>query len=517
MDIRLVERKKIEPEGKRAPLRLILVPKGEDEGSVKEGAKGKDKEKSLPLGAGLALSPQEKGLLEWLEEEKIFMAKEGEVYASRIGQGEEGQALYFVGLGKAKLMDLVDSFSSGLKAARKERASRLEVILPEGLVTVPVLCRLGQACILSAYRFDRYKTDKDEDRPQVDLDQVLFLADKAPAGLEPALKEALVLAEKINWARDLVNEPANLQPPESLAADALTLAEKYDNVEVEVMGPDKISDLGMGAFLAVAQSAKNPPRFIVVRYKGDPGKEGFSLGIAGKGIVYDTGGLSLKPSQYMLTMKTDMAGAAASLAALAALAENQVPVNVVGVVAACENDIGGGNYRPGDIITSMSGKTIYVANTDAEGRLTLADAVTYLQDYEKPERLVDIATLTGAAEVALGNEVITVVASDDALYEQLEAAVKDTKERIWRLPAWDIYKKLNETTDADISNSGGRYAGAITAGLFVGAFVKDLPWAHLDIAGPSYTEKPSASQAKGATGSGVRALYGLAQSLSQDK
>lgn len=470
----------------------------------------------LPLvkGQTIGATDDEAQLLEGLYQKKVFTGAKDDVYMTRLKMQGVYQQVVFVGLGEEDKIDLAKAIGAGIKQAAREKVDNVEVILPSFLCHEKALSEVVHACVLADYRFEGYKTHQENSPPALKL--VRLVMDDLLEEAAQVVEESLVIAEQINWARDLVNQPANHQSPESLGKIAQKMDQTYEEIEVEVLKEKKIEALGMQAFLAVAEAAKNPPRLIVVRYRGNPDREGFALGIAGKGITYDTGGLSLKPSQHMTTMKTDMAGGAATLAALEALARNRVRVNVVGVIAACENAIGGGNYRPGDIITSMSGKTIYVANTDAEGRLTLADALTYLQEVEKPERLVDIATLTGAAEVALGDQVIMALSTDDEFYQLMEEGLVGKLDLIWRLPAWDLYKKLNEATDADISNSGGRLAGAITAGLFVGAFVEDdLPWIHLDIAGPSYTEKPNSLQVKGATGCGVQTLVALASALAK--
>ena len=468
----------------------------------------------VPLikGAYAGIGKEEIALLENLDKKEVFSAKPEETYFSYIKEHGVYQPVVFVGVKVNDAESFEAALGRGIKEAARNKAASVEIILSAVFCDAMHLRSAAKACVLADYRFDKYQS-ADAKSPRLEL--VKLVLESVPEEAAQAVQEALTVAEAINLARDLVNEPANRQSAEDLAEVARGLDSEYEAITVEVFQERKIESLNMQAFLAVARAAKNPPRFIVLRYQGDPEADTVQLGIAGKGIMYDTGGLSLKPSDSMKTMKTDMGGAAATLATMEALARNRVKVNVVAVIAACENAVGDGNYRPGDIIGSMSGKTIFIANTDAEGRLTLADAVTYLSQVEKPERIIDIATLTGAAEVALGQTVTAVVSTNDEFYTLAEEAAKSSGEKIWRLPAFEEYKKLNEADDADISNSGGRYGGAITAGLFVGAFVNDEPWIHLDIAGPSYTEKPSSLQQKGGTGSGTALLYEIARRLAE--
>jgi len=267
----------------------------------------------------------------------------------------------------------------------------------------------------------------------------------------------------------------------------------------------------MEAFLSVAKGSENGPRLIVMRYFGDESKKDDVLGLVGKGLTYDSGGYSIKPTSSMDTMKSDMGGASSVIGAISAIAKKKLKINVVGVIAACENMISGAAYKPGDIIGSMAGKYIEVLNTDAEGRLTLIDAVHYIIEKEKVNKVIDVATLTGAALVALGLTTTAVVSNNDEFYKKLENASFKADEKVWRLPAFEEYKKLIKSDIADLKNIGGRYAGTITAGLFIGEFVQNKPWLHLDIAGTAWSEKEAGYYSKGGTGVGVRTLYYLAK------
>ncbi|MEG0320292.1 MAG: leucyl aminopeptidase, partial [Niameybacter sp.] len=326
--------------------------------------------------------------------------------------------------------------------------------------------------------------------------------------LEKRLEITNHIIEGVIEARNLVNEPANVIYPESLAERVQVLGTE-NGFEVEIFDETQIQDLGMKAFYEVGKGSARLPRLIVMRYMGDPTNETI-LGLVGKGLTFDTGGYSLKPAASMDTMKSDMAGAAAVIGTMCAVAKNKLKSNVVAVVAACENAISGISYKPGDIIGSMAGKTIEVLNTDAEGRLTLIDAVTYIIRKEKATSVVDVATLTGAALVALGTTTTAVISNDDAFYNELMEGAAKTGEKFWRLPAYDDYKKLIKSEIADLKNLGGRNAGTITAGLFIGEFVEDKPWLHLDIAGTSWAESSlNEYSGKGATGVPVTTLYNM--------
>ena len=264
----------------------------------------------------------------------------------------------------------------------------------------------------------------------------------------------------------------------------------------------------MKAFLAVGGSSTNKPRLIIMRHKGGEAN-GEVMGFVGKGLTYDTGGYSVKPTNSMKTMHSDMGGAAAVIGAMYAISKNNVPKNITAVVAACENVIAPDSYKPGDIIGSMAGKTIEIGNTDAEGRLTLADAVTYIIEKEKVNKVIDVATLTGAALVALGTEYTGVVTNDDTFCDEFMQTAEKVGEKFWKLPNDKAFAKLNKSTVADLKNIGGPHAGTITAGLFIGEFVQDLPWIHLDIAGTSWSESNEGYLSKGGTGVPVKTLYGL--------
>jgi leucyl aminopeptidase len=295
----------------------------------------------------------------------------------------------------------------------------------------------------------------------------------------------------------------------------VTLAEKVIELgdakgfEVEVLDYDQIKALKMESFIAVAKASAHEPRFIIMRYKGDPASEDV-LGYVGKGLTYDSGGLSIKPTASMATMKSDMAGSAAVIGAMCAIADNKLKKNVVAVVAACENMIAGNAYRPGDIIDSMGGKTIFIGNTDAEGRLTLIDAMEFIVTKEKVSRVLDIATLTGAAIHCTGTAASVAISNNDEFYKKVDDSFALSGEQVWRMPIFDEYKELIKHEEADLTNIAGS-PGTVTAGLFVGEFNGGLPWVHLDIAGTAFSKKVSGYISKGGTGVAVRPLYYLAK------
>lgn len=312
--------------------------------------------------------------------------------------------------------------------------------------------------------------------------------------------------EGVILARDLTNLPGNKLTPEGLATYAEDLAREYE-FDIEVIDEWTASEQGMGGLLAVGQGSINPPRMIVLHYKGAPEQEE-TWGLVGKGITFDTGGISLKRGPGMEEMISDMGGAAAVLGAMRTIGELKPAVNVIAVIPTAENMPSDRSFKPGDVIEMMNGLTVEVVNTDAEGRLVLADGVT-TAIRRGATRLVDVATLTGAVSVALGIEATGVVTNNNLLMQQLRTAAERSGERVWQLPAYPEYKRLIRSEAADLKNSGGRYAGTITAGLFIGAFAEDLPWVHLDIAGTAFLDKNRGWEPKGATGVMVRTLVEL--------
>jgi len=334
-----------------------------------------------------------------------------------------------------------------------------------------------------AYRYTA--TFKPKDGPKKpELESIAFLVRDAGTATR-ALAEATAIANGVRFAKELGNLPPNICNPAYVAQQARTIAESHDGVTIEVLEREDMARLGMGSLLGVAQGSSNPPKLIVLQWRG--GGDARPHALVGKGITFDTGGISIKPGAGMDEMKFDMCGAAGVLGAFLAAVELKLPINLVCIVPAVENMPDGNAYRPGDVLTSLSGLTIEVLNTDAEGRLILCDALTYAQRFD-PEVIIDAATLTGACVVALGKHASGLMTKDDDLADQLIAAGTRTHDRAWRLPLWDDYQSLLESGFADVANIGGKYAGAITAGCFLSRFVGNARWAHLDVAGTAWDE-----------------------------
>lgn len=359
-----------------------------------------------------------------------------------------------------------------------------------------------EGAILGNYEPDFLKTVD----PKKFLDQFVVVA--SGAGVEAAAERGRILAESQNFTRDLVNQPANLLPPLKMAAAARQMAGEF-GLECEVLEESQMRALGMGALLGVSQGSAEPPALIVVRYRPKQAAGKAHLGLVGKGVTFDTGGISIKPSEGMEKMKYDMAGGAAMLGAMRAIAQLKPPIPVTAFVPCVENMPGSKAQRPGDIVTAMSGKTIEVLNTDAEGRLILADALAYARQ-QGCTHLVDAATLTGAIVVALGHLNVGLFSNDDGLRDRLLQASREEGERMWPMPLDEDYKDYLKSAFADMGNIGGRWGGAITAAMFLKEFAEETPWVHLDIAGTAYLDDAKPYLAKGPTGLPVRTLVRLA-------
>lgn len=362
---------------------------------------------------------------------------------------------------------------------------------------------LAEMAELAAYSFDRYRQTDERNR----LVRAVVLVERRSAEREEAVRVGSLFARAACYARDLVNEPAGTMTPRFLANRAIEIGRMSPAIRCEVRGPRWIRAQGMGGLMGVARGSREEPRFIVLRYRGrKPTKR---IALVGKGITFDSGGLSLKTADQMVTMKCDMSGAAAVLGVFTALSELKPRIEVIGVVAATENMPGGAAYKPGDILRIMNGKTVEVLNTDAEGRLILADALVYAEK-QKPDWIIDLATLTGACVVALGDNCTGIMGTDASLKKALLAAAEASGERAWELPLLEEYRDTIKSDVADIKNANyGRDGGAIKAGLFLKEFVASTPWVHMDIAGPAFMEKEIGFYTKGATGHGVGTLLRL--------
>lgn len=376
-----------------------------------------------------------------------------------------------------------------------------------GLTDKDFVLAIVEALKVSNYKFDYYKREKITHK----LKTVNILEDFEK--YQDDVDELLKVLEGQFLTRNLVNLRSNDLYPKTLAKYAEDELSDL-GVDVKVYKKDEIEEMGLTAFLKVGQGSENPPRFIVMEYLNGDNDEN-PIVFVGKGVTYDTGGYNIKSADGMKTMHTDMGGAGTVIGAMHAIAANKVKANVVALVAACENSISGGAYKPGDVITARNGMTIEVDNTDAEGRITMADAANYGVTEYKPAMILDIATLTGAQLIALGETYTAAVTNDQDTLDRVLKAAKKANEKIWQLPVDPVYKSYNDSEIADIKNTGGRLGGSITAGLFVGAFVEDTPWVHLDIAGPAYLSKPQGLNQKGATGVHVKTLYELAKSFAK--
>jgi leucyl aminopeptidase len=368
-----------------------------------------------------------------------------------------------------------------------------------------------EGAMLGLYTFRRHITK--EENHFKDVKEILLVCNRQEKPIvERAIKRGRIMSEAANWARDLINEPGNYMTPSHMADAARKMAAEY-GIEVEVLEKEQIVGLGMGALLGVAQGSQQPPKFIILRYKGSSSDE-VDVALVGKGITFDSGGISIKPSERMSDMKGDMAGGASVMATLITLARLKPKVNVTAIIPATENLPSGTALKPGDILTAMNGKTIEVLNTDAEGRLILADALSYAKKLGA-RSIIDVATLTGACMVALGNVCTGAFGNNRGLTSKVIAAGNEVGEFIWQLPMYDEYKEQLKSDIADIKNIGGRYGGAITAAKFLEEFVNKTPWVHLDIAGTSDTDKEKGYLVKGATGVPVRTLANLILSMSK--
>jgi len=454
------------------------------------------------------LDRQLEGLLSRLVEAEKFKAKDDQVLVLHTLERLGPARLALVGLGKRDDFQVTDTRRYGaaaVQAAQRASARGLALALPPLDPTAlerSAQC-LAEGVLLGAYRFDRYKSKESRDEA-VESATLLVPADRADSA-RLAVSRAEIVARAVATARDLVNEPASALTPRLLADFALGFA-KDAGLECKVLGPRECEKLKMGLFLAVSRGSVEEPRFIHLTYrpKGkDKPKHRYVL--VGKGVTFDSGGLSLKPTQSMLDMKTDMAGAAAVLAVAGALPALGLKAEVHVLIAATENMISGSAYKIGDVFAGMTGKTVEIVNTDAEGRLTLADAIAYGVKLA-PDEIIDLATLTGACVVALGPHLAGVMGSDRALVERFLAVARRAGEEVWPLPLPERLKEQLKSPIADLKNSGDRWGGALVAGLFLREFTGKLPWLHVDIAGPASVEKDWGHVRKGGTGFGVISL-----------
>ena len=433
-------------------------------------------------------------------DELDFQGKSGSVASLPVRDRLSFKRLLLVGLGEAPDLEAIRQAAgyAGKKVTRDQQVATTLHQLDVAGAAVAVL----EGFLLSQYRFDKYKSEKKPSK----LERIeLIGADDGEAAAAAA--RARITADAVNLARDLINEPSGSKSPSTLVGVARSIAEA-GNLDLTVYEPDQFEGERFGGLIGVAAGSHEPAAMIVLRH--EPAEPRGYIAIVGKGIVFDSGGLSLKPPSGMEAMKTDMSGAAVVLGAMQAIAALGLPVRVLGVAPVTENMPGGGAQRPGDVLTPRNGTTVEVLNTDAEGRLVLADGLALAAE-EEPDLIVDAATLTGACMVALGEKIAGLWGNTDEAIERVEAAADDAGEAVWHMPLPDYYRKNIDSDIADIKNTGPRYGSSITAALFLKEFVGDVPWAHLDIAGPARWPDDEHYQVKGGSGFGVRTLVRLVE------
>lgn len=436
---------------------------------------------------------------------KEFHGKRNELLLMPAPEGIKPERILLIGLGKKNELSAENIRQAGGKAAVHLRDKGMKKIaVSTSLISSLKLSPLNfiEGALLGLYTFERYRKEKKNKK----IENITLLS-KISKSFIDELNWTEIITSSVYFARDLINTPSNDMTPSDLAKAAVSLRQK--NLSVKILERKDSEKLGMGAYLSVAKGSKEPPKFIVLEYKGSKGKP---LALIGKSITFDSGGISLKPSDGMEKMKYDMAGGAAVLGVLKAASALKLPVNLIGILPATENLPGGSATKPGDVAETISGKTVEIINTDAEGRLILADAIGYAKRF-KPKAIIDIATLTGACSVALGNEAIAMMGNDRKLLDKIKKSADNTYERVWEMPLFDEYKEYLKSDIADIKNTGGKNGSLVTAAYFLYEFAEKTPWVHLDIAGTAWVEKDKPYIPKGASGIGVRLIMDLIKHL----
>lgn len=464
--------------------------------------------------SGAALDQLIGNQLTELKKKNLLSTDKGELRSFYTLNQTQTPTIYTIGLGNEKDLDTEAVRELAGKLGKKLKEDRivnvaisLDAFVTEKRSAEEAAFLLGEGLELGTYEVVDYK-DK-TNQPDKKLEAVTFYT-TSNSDVVATAHEGKAYAEGTNYARTLVNTPANLLTPTDLAGEAKTLSERY-GFKLDVLEEEDMKSLGMGGLLAVTAGSDQPAKMIVLTYQGTDKWEN-AIGLVGKGMTFDAGGVSLKPAAGMHEMKMDMGGAGAVLGAMKTIGQLKPEVNVVAVIPSAENMINGSALKPGDVIRAMTGKTIEIRNTDAEGRLILADGVAYARQLGA-DYLVDVATLTGAVIVALGDYTTGAITNNDSWMQKVTEAAEDTGELIWQLPNHKLYKKMLQTSNvADLNNAPGRAGGSITAGLFIGEFVENTPWVHLDIAGTAWQDKPSTNGPAGATGIMARTLTKLVTS-----
>ncbi|WP_420547413.1 leucyl aminopeptidase [Curvivirga sp.] len=430
-----------------------------------------------------------------------FNGKTAQVAEVLAPAGLEADRIYLLGFGKEFDQLSAQKLGGTIIGRLMGAGSKTATIYVDAADDAEVAAQIAFGIKLGAYKFEKYITKKDEgDSAEV---SEITIVTKAATSADQKYDKLNAVAEGVYLTRDVISEPPNVLYPETMANEAEKLSEL--GVKVTVLGEAEMTELGMGALLGVGQGSARESKLVVMEWKGGTKSEA-PVAFVGKGVTFDTGGISLKPGPGMDEMKWDMGGSGVVLGLMKVLAGRQAKVNAIGVIGLVENMPDGNAQRPGDIVTSMSGQTIEILNTDAEGRLVLADALWYTQDKYKPQIMIDLATLTGAIMVSLGQEHAGLFSNDDQLAERLTAAGLATDDKVWRMPLGDAYDKQIKSSVADMKNIGGKYGGSITAAQFLQRYVNGTKWAHLDIAGVTWSAKSTATAPKGATGFGVKLL-----------
>ncbi len=446
-----------------------------------------------------------------------FSGKEGELLVLYPDSLPE-KRLILLGLGNAKkcgLETLRRTFATVTKACRGKNITSLHVLVPEvtNFSEEAIAAAIAEGMSLASYYFDELKAESLKEDKMYRVQRITLLGVK-PSSLAACQKVETVV-QAVNAARDLVNRNADQVNPENIGKFAKSLEKEYKSIKTTVLTRSEIEKNKMGLLLAVSRGASCDPSFSIIEYKGNPRSKECTA-IVGKGVTYDTGGLNLKPTGGIETMKCDMAGAAAVLGTMKAIAALGLKVNVIGAIPSTENAIGPVSFKPGDVYPSFSGKTVEITNTDAEGRLILADAVAYVEKHFSPKYIIDLATLTGAMVISLGEEATGFFTNDDKLGKALVESGDATNELLWRMPLYPEYKEKLRSTIADLKNWNGRDAGSCVAATFIQQFMNDTPWAHLDIAGTAYLSKPKLYHNTNATGVGIRLLVNFFEKMEKN-
>lgn len=457
-----------------------------------------------------ALDKKLGGQLSDVQKSGEFSGKPNQTTLLHIKDKFPAKRVLLVGLGTRETLTLErvrQAMGTAVKRARQVKAKGMACVMPDVPKTIGQLDTVAQAMvegvILGDYRFTEYRTDYSEDRKTLQSCTLLAPTSASQSTVNAGAKRGQILGEATSFVRNMSNHPANIMKPSRVVAEAKTIA-KESKIRLKVLDRQHMKKLGMGGLLGVAQGSIEPPHFIILEYSGGP-KTQRPVVLVGKTVTFDSGGISLKPSENMEQMKADMTGGAEVLAAVRAVSRLKLSMNVIGLLPVTENMPGGRATKPGDILTMLSGKTVEVQNTDAEGRLILADGLAYASRL-KPACVIDVATLTGACAVALGQFAIGMLGNDEALKAAVQKAGLDSGERVWEMPLWEEYFEQLKSDVADMRNIGGRGGGMITAAIFLSKFIGDHPWVHLDIASTDWCPSERPCVPKGPSGAGTRLL-----------